>query len=31
MQEINTKILMENLRGRCHFADLDEERKTVGY
>jgi c-di-AMP phosphodiesterase-like protein len=31
MQEINIKILMENLRGRGHLADLGEERKTVGY
>jgi hypothetical protein len=27
MQEINIKILMENLRGRGHFADLGEERE----
>jgi len=31
MQEISTKILMENLRGRGHFADQGEERKTGGY
>jgi hypothetical protein len=29
MQDINTKILMANLRGRGHFADLREERKTA--
>jgi hypothetical protein len=31
MQVIKTKILMENLSGRGHFADLGEERKTASY